>query len=87
MAPPFHTWLITNLGRVMILKKSPNDDKHQTEMRLFTLGGRRHFQDFQFYLTKDEDVNFQMLQIDKYLQLFSDDISEWKTDDKGENNE
>ncbi|HIF54742.1 MAG TPA: hypothetical protein EYQ57_06145 [Methylococcaceae bacterium] len=78
MGPPFHTWLITNIGRLLILKQSPNDDENMKEMRLFTLGGRRHFEDFQFYLTKEEDINLLMVQPEKYLEMFSDEITTWR---------
>lgn len=74
MAPPFNQWLNTNLGRVMILKHSPNG---RQELADFVTSGRRHFEDYEFYLT-EEDISLTAIQIHKYLNCYSSEITTWQ---------
>lgn len=74
IAPPFNAWLDTNLGRVMVMKFSPNGRR---ELEDFLEGGRRDFEDFEFYLTIEE-VNLSLCQPSKYLETYSADITTWK---------
>ncbi len=74
IAPPFNVWLNTNLSnKVMILKHSPNG---RQELEDFLDGGRRDFNDYEFYLTI-EDVNLLLCQPAKYLETYSSDIITW----------
>ncbi len=75
IAPPFNVWLSTNLAdRIMVLKYSPNGKQ---ELQDFLDGGRRDFNDYEFYLTIEE-VNLAVYQPSKYLETYSADITTWE---------
>jgi len=74
IAPPFNTWINTNLGRIMVLKFSPNGND---ELSYFLEGGRRDFNDYEFYLTI-ENVNLALCQPAKYLETYSAEITTWQ---------
>jgi hypothetical protein len=74
IAPPFNTWLDTNLGTIKVLKFSPNG---MQELKDFLEGGRRNFEDYEFYVT-EEEIHALILQPSKYLECYSSDITTWK---------
>lgn len=75
IAPPFNVWLSTNLSnKLMVLKYSPNGKQ---ELEDFLGGGRRDFEDYEFYVAIEE-TNLLICQPSKYLEIYSSDITMWK---------